>query len=129
MKLYILLFLFSINISANEEIDLKDWSIYNKNKYFDSESIIKSGVKDRQKLINKRKENLRIVTISDELCNKSLIQSSIKSKKNILTVQESEICLKAINYPTKTFHQLHTNISQTNRNKLLKLLADRKKFK
>jgi len=129
MKLYILLFLFSINISANEEIDLKDWSIYNKNKYFDSESIIKSGVKDRQKLINKRKENLRIVTISDELCNKSLIQSSIKSKKNILTVQESEICLKAINYPTKTFHQLHTNISQPNRNKLLKLLADRKKFK
>ncbi|MBT6325149.1 MAG: hypothetical protein HOJ35_04215 [Bdellovibrionales bacterium] len=129
MKLYILLFLFSINISANEEIDLKDWSIYNKNKYFDSESIIKSGVKDRQKLINKRKENLKIVTISDELCNKSLIQSSIKSKQKTLTVQESEICLKAINYSTKTFHQLHTNISQPNRNKLLKLLADRKKFK
>ncbi len=129
MKLLILLFLFSLNISANEEIDLKYWSIYNKNKYFDSESMLKAGVKDRQKLINKRKESIKLYTISDKLCNQSLIQSSIKSKQKTLTAQESDICLKALNYPTKVFHQLHTNISKAKRVQLLKLLTNRKKFK
>lgn len=107
-----------------QKINLKGWSLYNKNKDFGAEQLYKDGVVPREKIIQKLKKN-KIRTVSDDKCFSLLTKTKIidiSEFKNIPKAKQLEFCLKAANYSPELFSHVYPYISKTKKVQLFNLL-------